>query len=116
MGVGSMRQKIQLQKKTVASDGGGSDAITAWTTFATVYGAITTKSGNKRLFGDQIEQPTTHVIKIRFRKNLSFVDRIMYEFINSGKQETRIFNIQSVVNVDNKDKYLEITCIEGVAT
>tara|TARA_Y100000389_G_scaffold38117_1_gene32392 strand:+ start:943 stop:1293 length:351 start_codon:yes stop_codon:yes gene_type:complete len=116
MSVGRMRHRLQLQKKTVASDGGGSNAITAWTTFATVYGAITTKSGNKRLFGDQIEQPTTHVIKIRFRKNLSFVDRIMYEFINSGKQETRIFNIQSVVNVDNKDKYLEITCIEGIAT
>jgi SPP1 family predicted phage head-tail adaptor len=116
MGVGSMRQKIQLQSKTVASDGGGSEAITAWTTFATVYGTITTKSGSQRFFGDQNESPVNHVIKIRFRRNLSHANRLMYKFVNLGEEVTRIFNIQSVINVDNKDKYLEITCIEGVAT
>tara|TARA_R110000796_G_scaffold33068_3_gene86101 strand:- start:157 stop:507 length:351 start_codon:yes stop_codon:yes gene_type:complete len=116
MSIGSMRQRIQLQSKTVASDGGGSSAVTAWSTFAIVYGNIVTKSGNKRLFGDQLEQPLKHVITIRFRRNLTHANRLQYKFVNLGEEITRVFSIDSIINIDNKDKYLEISCTEGVAT
>ena len=116
MSVGRMRHRLKLQKENVASDGGGSEAITDWETFATVYGAITPKSGGKRLFGEQLQEPITHIITLRFRTDLTFKNRILYSYKNNGVASTRAFNIQRVVNVGSRDRYLEVMCIEGVAT
>lgn len=116
MGVGAMRQRIQLQSKTTASDGGGSAAVTTWTTFATVYGSIEPKSGQERLFGDQLQEPITHVIRLRYRTDISFENRLQYVYKNNGTSNTRTFNIRRVINVDTRNKYLECLCVEGVAT
>lgn len=116
MSVGRMRQKLELQEKTVTPDGGGSDGLTAWSTYATVYGSIEAKSGGERLFGDQLQEPITHMITIRFRRNFTFKNRIQYKFVNNGASVTRVFNIKRVINVGNRDKYLEVMCVEGVAT
>ena len=55
MSVGRMRHRLQLQNKTVTADGGGSDELTSYKTFATVYGSIVAKSGGERLFGEQLQ-------------------------------------------------------------
>ena len=116
MAVGKMRHRLQLQSKTTTSDGGGSAAVTTWTTFATVYGQISPQSGGERLFGDQLEEPITHIITLRFRRDLSFNNRIKYTYRNGDATNTRIFNIKRIINVDTRDKYLTVQCVEGVAT
>jgi len=116
MAVGKMRHRLQLQSKSTTSDGGGSAAVASWTTFATVYGEITPQSGGERFFGDKLEEPITHVIKLRFRRDLSFQNRIKYTYRNGDSTGTRIFNIKRVINAGTRDKYLLIQCVEGVAT
>ncbi len=116
MAVGRMRQKVQLQSKTTSNDGGGSAAITTWTTFATVFASIEPQSGAERLFGDQLQEPITHKITVRYRRDLTFKNRIVYSFTNQEVTNTRYFNIRRVINVDNRDKFLELLCVEGVAT
>lgn len=116
MPIGKMRQRIQLQSKTTSSDGGGSAAVTTWTTFATVYGSIDPQSGQQQMFGDQLQEPITHKITLRYRRDLTFKNRIVYSFVNGDTTDTRYFNIRRVINVDNRDKYLECLCVEGVAT
>ena len=116
MAVGKMRQSIQLQSKTTSSDGGGSAAVTTWTTFATVFGSIDPKSGQENLFGDQLQEPITHLITLRYRTDLTFNNRLKYEYTNSGFSNTRVFNIKRVINSGTKNKFLEVLCVEGVAT
>mgnify|MGYP005627231447 CR=1 FL=1 len=116
MPIGKMRHKLELQEKIVTADGGGSSGLTSYNTFATVFGSIVPKSGGERLFGDQLQEPITHIITTRFRRDLSFKNRIKYEFVNDGASVTRVFNIKRVINVDNRDRYIEIMCVEGVAT
>lgn len=115
MPVGRMRQRVQLQSKVTSADGGGSQII-AWSTFATVYASIEPQSGQERLFGDQLQEPITHKITVRYRRDLTFKNRLVYSFTNQGVSNTRYFNIRRVINVDNRDKYLELLCVEGVAT
>ena len=110
-----MRQRVQLQSKVTSADGGGSQAIT-WSTFATVYASIEPQSGQERLFGDQLQEPITHKITVRYRRDLTFKNRLVYSFTNQGVSNTRYFNIRRVINVRNRDKYLELLCVEGVAT
>tara|TARA_R110002153_G_scaffold58290_3_gene159911 strand:+ start:2492 stop:2842 length:351 start_codon:yes stop_codon:yes gene_type:complete len=116
MAVGGMRHKLQLQSKYVTPDGGGSDELTSWSTFANVFGSIVAESGGERMFGEQLQEPITHKIRIRFRRDISFKNRIQYKFTNEGISVTRVFNIKRVINVENRDRYIEIMCVEGVAT
>lgn len=116
MSVGSMRHRVQLQSKTTASDGGGSSYVDTWKTFAQVQASIEGKSGAERLFGDQLQEPITHIIKLRYRSDLTFKNRIQYKFTNNGVSQTRVFNIKRIINTNNRNKFMEIMCIEGVAT
>lgn len=116
MAVGKMRQRVKLQSKTTSNDGGGSAAITTWSTFATVFSSIEPQSGAQNFFGDQLQEPITHKITVRFRRDLTFKNRIVYDYINNGSKNTRTFSIRRVINVGNRDKYLELLCVEGVAT
>tara|TARA_R110002167_G_scaffold34895_2_gene111463 strand:- start:1960 stop:2310 length:351 start_codon:yes stop_codon:yes gene_type:complete len=116
MGIGGMRKRIQMQSKTTSADGGGSDAVSTWTTYNTAFASITPQSGQERLFGDQLQEPITHIVRMRYRTDLTFKDRLKYVYKSHGKSNSRTFNIKRIINVDSKDKYLDIMCIEGVAT
>jgi SPP1 family predicted phage head-tail adaptor len=116
MSVGKMRKRIKLQSKTTSNDGGGSAAVDTWTTFATVFGSIEPKSGQERFFGDQLQEPITHIIRLRYRSDLTFKNRLQYTYRNKDETNTRTFNIRRIISVDSRDKYLECLCVEGVAT
>lgn len=116
MSVGRMKKRMQLQSKTTSADGGGSDAVTTWTTYNTAFGSIQPKSGQERLFGDQLQEPITHIVRMRYRTDITFKDRLLYSYKSHGVSNSRTFNIKRIINVDSKDKYLDIMCVEGVAT
>ena len=116
MSVGRMRHRLKLQTKLYCMMVAVLMAITSYKTFATVYGSIVPKSGGERLFGEQLQEPITHIITLRFRTDFTFKNRILYSYKNNGVASTRAFNIQRVVNVGSRDRYLEVMCIEGVAT
>ncbi len=115
MSVGKMQHSLQLQSKSVSTDGGGGNAGT-FSTFATTFGRIESQGGGERFFGNQNEARTTHKITIRFRRNLTAADRILYAYTVDGTSYNRFFNIRRIDNVGERDKYLEILAEEGVAT
>ena len=113
--LGKMRQRLKIQYQTRTADGGGSENVT-WTDSVTVFGFIQPQTGAERLFGDQLEERITHLITIRFRRDISHKNRLVYEFFRANKKHTRIFNVKRVINRDTADKYSDILCEEGVAT
>jgi len=117
MGIGAMRFRIQLQSKAETSDGGGGATI-AWTKIADMYADIKPVSAKESAFGrdNQLRQVIRHKITTRYRRGVIAADRIIYNYIEDGVSGTRTFNIRGVLNIDNRSKYIEFDCEEGVPT
>ena len=113
--IGSMRHQVKIQSQSRSADGGGSSAV-SYSDVATVNASIKPLSGGDRLFGDQIEERITHMITIRFRRDVSYKNRLKYDFADGGVNYSRIFNIKRVINRDTRNRFLDILCEEGVAT
>jgi len=113
--IGRMGHRVTIQSQSAASDGGGSSVIT-WGDVATVYASIKPLSGGDTLFGQQIEERISHMISIRFRRDVTYKNRIKYTYTYDSTEYTRIFNIRRVINRDTMNRYLDILCEEGVAT
>lgn len=115
LAIGKMQHQLALQSKASSADGGGGSSG-AFSTFATTFGRIEAVGGGERFYGDQNEDRTTHKITIRHRRNLTIAHRILYSFTVDGTTYNRLFNIKRIINVGERDKYLEILAEEGVAT
>lgn len=113
--IGRMGHRITIQSQTKAADGGGSSAVT-WSDVATIYANIKPLSGGDTLFGLQIEERISHMITVRFRRDITYKNRIKYDYTFDGTSYSRIFNIRRVINRDTMNRYLDILCEEGVAT
>lgn len=112
-----MRYNIQLQSKSLTSDDGGGGS-SSWTKVADVSASIMPSSSKESVFGrdNQMREVTSHTITIRYRTGVTSKQRFYYVERRNGASVTRIFNIKGVLNVDNRGKFLEISCEEGVPT
>ena len=115
MAIGKMQHSVVIQTKSRSADGGGGSAVT-FSDVATVFARIEATGGSERLFGDQLEGVTTHTITIRHRRDVTAANRIKYAFAVDSTNYERLFNINRVENVGERDKYLKLYCTEGVAT
>jgi len=101
-----MRFEIELQKPTNTRDAGG--GITeAYTTLSNLYANIETTRGNETLRQGQVQEKTTHIFTIRYRRDIGTNYRIRYDSDN--------YNIKYIKNLDNRNRYLELECERGVA-
>lgn len=105
--IGTLRHRVTIQSETRTADGAGGFTLT-WADVATVWGAVEPLKGMERLRAQQIEAPVTHSVTIRHRTDVSTKERIKFG--------TRLFNIRDVINPDERDRWLELLCEEGVAT
>ncbi len=106
MGLGSMRFKVTLQSATRTTDDGGGAAV-AWSNDGTLWANITPISGKEDYRQSQVQDSITHRIKVRYKSSIETKDRLKFG--------SRFFNIKSVINVDERKKYMELLCEEGVA-
>lgn len=104
--LGKMRHRVALQSATNTTDAGGGLAQ-VWETITHIYASIEPKNGSESYRQGQIQDKTTHEITMRYRANISTKYRIKYG--------TRLFNINHIKNIDERDRFLLLTCEEGVA-
>lgn len=108
--IGKLRHRLTIEEEARVADGGGGFAVT-WSelsTDPTVWGAVVPLSGREVLQAQQLATPVTHKVTIRHRSDVTAAMRL--------KLGTRAFNIRAVINVDERDRWLELMCEEGVAT
>jgi len=113
--IGAMRHQVTIQSQSGSADGGGSTNL-SYSDVATVNASIKPLAGGDRFFGDQIEERVTHMITMRFRRDVTYKNRLKYDFADGGVNYSRIFNIRRVINRDTRNRFLDILCEEGVAT
>jgi len=118
MAIGRMRQRLELQSASRSTDGGGGAALT-WSKVANIFCDIQTESASESMHGreNEMREVVRHKILMRYRPDVSHKNRLVQTYIRyDGEQATRIFNIKGVVNMENRFKFLELTCEEGVPT
>lgn len=111
--ISQMRHRIILQNEVLAPDGGGGSSL-IWTNVVTVWSAIDNLSGlsgrninNEKNFAGQIQDKESLKFTIRYTSVITAKMRILFG--------SRVFNIRSIINVNEKNEILQIRAEEGVA-
>jgi len=109
-----MKHRVTFQSEVLTSDGIGGNSI-SWTNFTTVWASIDSLSSHsgrslnaEKNFAGGINEIKPVKITIRYISGISSNMRIMFD--------SRVFNIRSVVNVDEKNEILQIFAEEGVTS
>jgi len=106
--VGKLRNKITIQNNVLSADAYGG-FTRANTTFITAFAQIKPKSA-KQVFneqtGEQISNPQDFEFIIRHRDNINVNMRILFG--------TRTFDIKSIENDNEYDRYIKLVATENV--
>ena len=107
MGIGKFRHFITLQGQGTTRDSGGGIS-SGFSTIASVYANVVPKSGKEVYKRGKLIGSVTHEITIRYRTDITNASRISFN--------NKLFNIRSIINIDERGRYLKLMCEEGVAT
>ena len=107
MTIGKMRHRISLESVGRTSDDAGGFS-SGWDEAAEIWAHVKPASARENFRDMQLAEEKTYEVTIRYRDNASASQRIKFG--------TRIFNIRQVRNRDERSRYLDILCEEGVAT
>ena len=103
---GKLRHRISIQRK-VSNDDGMGGGVMSWQEIKSTRAMITPLSGRESLQAQRIEAETTHRLYMRYFADLEQADKVVYD--------GRDFNIKAIINIEERNKYLELQCKEGVA-
>jgi SPP1 family predicted phage head-tail adaptor len=105
MRIGKLHHRLTLEAPVETADGGGG-AVKNWQLVATLWGQIEPMSGAESSFGEQLEAGGTHRITLRYNPAVSPLNRLRFG--------ARIFDILSVLNLDEKNQWFVCQCHEVI--
>jgi SPP1 family predicted phage head-tail adaptor len=103
---GMLRHTITIEDKSTTDDGCGGQDL-AWDPVVTVRAAIKPASGAERLFAERLEASITHKLITRYKPEIKPWMRIKFG--------DRYFQIRAILNIEERNRFLEIHAQEGVA-
>ena len=105
MRVGRLRHRVELQEAT-ETRGDYGDVTREWSTIATRWAGIEPMSGREIMQADQVNAKLSHRVRMRYDADVTPAKRLKFG--------SRIFDISSVINRDEKNAELEVLCSEAV--
>ena len=102
---GKYCHQVYLQAPAKTYDAEGQEVIT-WTTVATVWAEVVPLTGKEYFAAKAVNSELTHRVTIRYRRNVKTTWRVLYG--------TRVLEIMSVADVEEKHVELELLCKEVV--
>ena len=101
---GKLRRRITIQQPTLAQNATG-EMTPTWTSFAANLPAeIVPSNGKEVIQADQINAQQPILVRIRYLSGLLPKMRLVYG--------ARTFEIQSVANIEERNREMELTCLE----
>lgn len=101
----ALRHPIQLQARSTTQDAFGQELV-SWTTTATCWAQIEPALGGESVAGGAVVSTVTHQITVRYRPSgIAPRMRVLYG--------SRIFEIASVIDVDERHEWMQLACVEG---
>ena len=105
MRAGRLRQRVTIQQRAGTQDSYG-QLDDDWDDVATVWGAVEPLRGREFLEARREGADVTTRIVIRHRPGVTPAMRVSYD--------SRVFDIQTVINTDERDRELVLMCRELV--
>jgi SPP1 family predicted phage head-tail adaptor len=103
--IGNLRHRITIEQAAVAQDTDGA-VLESWSTYAMVQASIEPISGREYFAAQSTQADVTHRIIVRYRSGITPKMRV-----NHG---SRIFDILSVININERNRELHLMCRENV--
>ena len=101
---GKLRRVVSITQPTITQTGTGNPQAT-WTTFAaTVFADIQEQNGKEALQAGQVNAQQLILVNIRYQAGITPKMRVLYG--------ARTFEIMAVRNVNERNRELELTCLE----
>ncbi len=113
MHVGKLRHKIEIEERIAEQDRTGAPTE-SWVTWRNVWASISPLNGRMQLQAEQVSSEITHRIYVR-ALDVTGIDttyRIRYTEGRTGDERT--FDIESVINLHEQDRIVELMCVERV--
>ena len=105
MRAGTLRHKVVIQQNTPTRDSYGAE-VEAWTDYATVWASIEPARGREFWESQQVNAEVTGKISIRYLAGITPKMRV--------KHGSRIFEIISVINPEERNRELQLMVKEKV--
>lgn len=102
MRIGQLKDRVTIQNYVRTPDGYGGYTET-WQDIATVWANIKPLRGREFFQAQQIQSEVTHKITIRYRNDIDETCRVKYN--------GQIFDIKSIIDIDNRHRFLELMCV-----
>ena len=103
---GKLRNRITIERLTLTPDGIGGNAET-WVVNKSLKAYIKPTSGSETLHSQRLEARLTHKVYIRYVTDIINTDRVVFNGRN--------FQIRAIINIEERNKWIELSCEEGVA-
>lgn len=88
------------------------DLLTDWVMVAVVWAAIEPAQGREIFYGQIISPDVTHLVTIRWNRGLGPKSRLYFQDPQTGLG--RVFNIESVLNIDERNRKMVLSVKEQV--
>lgn len=103
MRAGLLRHTVTLQERTTADDGAGGVTET-WVDVDHIPARVMPLAGTELFAAQQNMSRVSHRIEMRYRDDVVSQMRLLYR--------ERVFDIQAVINVGERDRELHLMCEE----
>lgn len=104
---GKMRRQAVLESPQEVSDGAGGYSL-SWQEEATLWAEMRPLSGKEKVVADKLQASLTHRVVLRYRDGVTPQMRL--------QMDGRYFNIRRVINVEERNEFLELLVEEGVGS
>lgn len=105
MDAGRLNKRVTIQSRGAGVDSFGAPNGT-WTDIATVWASVSPLRGQERMNTQQTQADIDHKITVRYRPGLVAKQRLKYG--------VRLFDIESVIDINERHETVEMMCKEAV--
>lgn len=105
MRAGRLRHRITIEEKTVTQDAFGEPDAT-WSTYVKAWARVTPLTGREYMEAQAQSQSVSHEVRMRHRDGVTPEMRM----VHGG----RVFDIEAVLNEEERDRELILMCREMV--
>jgi len=102
---GDLRNQVSLQRKQINSDGAGGTVVT-WVEYATPWCKITPKTGNEKIYLGRLDAQGLSSVTTRYMSTIIESDKLVFK--------NKEFQIRSIINIEERNKYTEMLIERGV--
>jgi len=107
LSAGALREPLTFQRRQTLADGMGGAELD-WVDLFHTKADVRPLTGREALTGMQREASVSHRIFIRYREDILPSARII--------MRTKPMQIIAIINIEMRNRWLELQCLEGVAT